>query len=750
MRDQEPRGGGLIGTKLLAPVQRDVIPRPAAVAALSTHPGRRLVILRAPAGWGKSSLLQAWHAAEAEDRDFAWFALDANDNDPVRFFSYVIEAMRRLSPGVGARSLQILQAPGASLVDDVLPSLLGELEELPRPSVLVIDDYHLIDSAEVHEAVGMLLEYLPPALEIAISTRTEPPLPLARFRGRGQLAEITTRELRFTASEAETLLNEDQGLGLESAEVERLLGRTEGWPAGLYLAALSLRGRADKQEFINDFAGDDRHLVDYLTAEVLSGQTDELRQFLLVTSLLDRFNASLCDAVTQSDRSAQILREIETSNLFLVPLDDRREWYRYHHLFGELLRHEFRVDQPALEADVHRRAAAWLLEEGSQSEAITHLLRAEDYPTAVELIAESWYPIAASGGQSTVRNWLDSLPQDVSAADPRLCVARALIAISYGQLDEVEPALESITKAPPPPGRYFDGFTSGRQAAGIFATAYRWLLGDLGGCRDAALAALSSGEAPSPWDSLARMRLGASGYWLGDAAEGISNLELGRAGASATPLHPAWISSLGMLALARLEEGDLEIASGLVAEAGDVIREAGLAEYWVCAPTHVASGALMLRAGQIDEAIDELSRGLELAARGSGPTDTAYGQISLGRALSLKGDQQQAERMLVEARWTVESSVDPGPVIAKLLEQAEQELQVTAAPAFDADLLDELSDRELSVLKLMSGDMSQREMGNHLYISFNTVKTHSKHIYRKLGVSQRSDAVARARQLDLI
>jgi LuxR family maltose regulon positive regulatory protein len=359
MGDQEARGSALIGTKLLAPVPRNVISRPEALAALSAHPGRRLAILRAPAGWGKSSLLQAWHASEAGDRDFAWFALDANDNDPVRFFSYVIEAMRRLSPGVGTRSLEILQAPGSSLVDDVLPSLLRELEDLPRPSVLVIDDYHLIESAEVHEAVGVLLEYLPPTLEIAISTRSEPPLALARFRGRGQLAEVTTRELRFTAAEAETLLNGDQDLGLEQAEVERLLGRTEGWPAGLYLAALSLRGRSDKREFIDDFAGDDRHLVDYLTAEVLGGQSDELRRFLLVTSVLDRFNASLCDAVTQSGRSAQILREIETSNLFLVPLDDRREWYRYHHLFGELLRHELRLDQRTPEADLHRRAAAW-------------------------------------------------------------------------------------------------------------------------------------------------------------------------------------------------------------------------------------------------------------------------------------------------------------------------------------------------------------------------------------------------------
>ena len=482
----------------------------------------------------------------------------------------------------------------------------------------------------------------------------------------------------------------------------------------------------------------------------MAGQPEELRQFLLITSLLDRFNASLCDAVTETGRSAQILRQIEKSNLFLVPLDGKRQWYRYHHLFAELLRHELRVDQPGREADVHRRAAAWMLEQGLQSEAITHLLRAEDYSTACDLIAESWYPIAASGGHSTVRNWLDSLPQSISAADARLCVARALVAISFGQLDEVEAALESITNAPPPPGRYFDGFTSAPQAALILGSAHRWLLGDLGGCRDTALAALDSGEAPSPWDSLARIRLGASNYWLGDVAEGISNLELGRAGASATSLKPAWISSLGLLALVRIEEGEPEVASGLVAEARDVIREAGLAEYWVTAPTHLAAGGLMIQAGQIDAAVDELNRGLKLAARGSGPTETACGQIWLARALSLQGDRQQARRTLADARWTVEASLDPGPVVTKLLEREERKLQVTRSDAFDAGLAEELSERELSVLRMMSGDMSQREMGDQLFISFNTVKTHSKNIYRKLGVSQRSDAVARARQLDLI
>ena len=351
----------LVRTKLLPPVRRDVIPRPAALTALTERAGRKLILLRAPAGWGKSSLLQAWHAAEAENRDFAWLALDAGDNDPVRFFSYFIAAIRTLAPGAGARSLEILKAPGASIVGDVLPALIAELENLRRPSVLVLDDYHLIDSGDVHEAIEALLEYEPPNFELAISSRTEPPLSLAKLRGRGQLTEISTRELRFSAAEAEELLNEGQALELPLTEIERLVERTEGWPAGLYLAALSLHGRADPHEFIEDFAGDDRHLVDYLTAEVLGGQSDEMREFLLATSILDRFNASLCDAVTLGDRSAQILRDVERSNLFLVPLDDRRHWYRYHHLFADLLRHELRVAAPVKELDLQRRAAAWML-----------------------------------------------------------------------------------------------------------------------------------------------------------------------------------------------------------------------------------------------------------------------------------------------------------------------------------------------------------------------------------------------------
>lgn len=747
MRSRAP-DSALIWTKLLPPVQREVIPRTAALDLLLPQPGRRLILIRAPAGWGKSSLLQSWGAQSDNARKFAWLALDAGDNDPVRFFAHLIESLHSLSPDVGVRSIDVLKAPGVSLVDDLLPVLLGELEIMPGASILVLDDYHLIDSAEVHEAVDKLIELLPPRLEIAVSTRTEPPLSLARYRGRGQLTEIATRELRFTVDDAQALLNGKLDLELGPAEVERLTERTEGWPAGLYLAALSLRGREHPEAFINDFAGDDRHLVDYLTTEVLEGQCAEIRDFLLRTSFLGRFNASLCDAVTSGNGSAALLRQIERSNLFLVPLDDRRRWYRYHHLFAELLRTEARAINPGAEPEVHEQAANWMLAEGLKTEAVTHLLQAKAFDEAIDLIAESWYPIAASGGQSTVQHWLDQLPREQREKDVRLCVARALVAISLGRLDEVEPALESIREAPAAQGRFHDGFESGQQAEVILRSAYRWLLGDLSGCRETAQDALLSGGPRSGWDSLARIRLGASRFWLGERAEGISDLELGRAGSRLSGLNPAWISSLGLLAMIRAEEGDAETAIDLIAESLATSNELGLAEYWIVAPTHLAQGTLTLAEGRIDEAIAQLNRGLQLASRGSGPIETAYGQVRLAQAHRLRSNAEEATRMLAEARWTVEASVDPGPVISSLLEQETATLSADgSSPA--GDPFEELSERELSVLRMMSGDLTQREIGDHLFISFNTVKTHSKSIYRKLGVTRRTDAVARARQLGI-
>ena len=316
-------GVSLIRTKVHAPISRPLVPRPVLVDRLVHGPPRRLTLVRGQAGWGKSSLLAAWSAADP--RGFAWLALDRGDNDPVRFFLYAIEALKGLADSIGERSASMLRTPGVDIVDHVLPILINELDALPERCVFVLEDYHAVDNAEVHEAVSYLLDHAPATLELVLSTRVEPPLPVSRLRGRGELLEIGSADLQFSVPDAYELLIVQQGLEIEPSDVDRLVDRTEGWPAGLYLAALSLRGREDVHDFIDAFAGDDRNVVDYLTTEVLASQSERARAFMLSTSVMDRFSAPLCDEVVEGTGSAAMLRDIERSNSFLIALDSRRE-----------------------------------------------------------------------------------------------------------------------------------------------------------------------------------------------------------------------------------------------------------------------------------------------------------------------------------------------------------------------------------------------------------------------------------------
>ena len=724
-----------------------MVRREALLARLGRGPTPRLTLVRAPAGWGKSSLLAAWEAEDSEQRPFAWLGLDPGDNDPVRFFLYAIEALRSIAPEVGERSAEVLRAPAVSLVDDVLPLLINELEALPGPAVLAIDDYHVITSSEIHEAVAFLLDHLPPTLELVISTRAEPPLPLARLRGRGDLREVTTTELRFSSAEAATLLEQAEHRDLTGEDVTRLVERTEGWPAGLYLAALSLQGRDDAHEFIRDFTGDDRLVVDYLTAEVLAGQDDDLRDFLLATSVLDRFDARLCDAVTGREGSAAVLRTIESSNLFLVPLDTRREWYRYHHLFAELLRHELRLADPARERELHRRAAAWLREREMPSQAIAHTIAAGDTASAAEQVAEGWMPLVTSGEHETVRRWLDALPRETQEHDARLCVGRAMTAIGSGDLDDVEPWLARAAEAPAA-GPFYDGFASGPAAAACLRTVHRWLTGDLGGCRGIGESALAGESEASPWDAVTSTPLGSAVYWLGDPGEGVERLEAGLRLGRAAEFHAPAISALGMLALVELLFGDARAARERAAAAFALSEEAGLLESWINAPGHAARGGVLLLDGAGEEGCADLERALELTRRVSQQIEAVATLVLLSRAAHEGGDRESARQFLADARWTLESCPDPGPVATALLETEERRLRVSRTRPGPVSA-EEFSDREIAVLRLLSGDLSQREIGNALYISFNTVKTHCKSIYRKLGVSGRADAVARARELEL-
>jgi hypothetical protein len=362
----------LVQSKLQPPTRRELVPRPELVQRLAGGPGRKLTVISAPAGWGKTTLLADWAASEQEKRPFAWLSLDARDAEGARFWTYLMAALRGLQPQLGMAALELLTAPGVDMEREALPVLLNEIETLPQPSVLALDDYHLVDSPQINAGMSYFVEHLPAVCEVAMTTRVEPPLPLARMRVRGELMEIDATQLRFSAAETGELLNDVLQLDLGSGQVDSLCRRTEGWAAGLYLAALSLRQQPDASGFIDDFAGDDRHIVDYLGSEVLAGLGEEVRDFLVRTSILDRLTAPLCDAVTGRKEAARLLPEIERSNLFLIGLDERREWYRYHHLFGELLRRELERSDPDLAPELHRRAAAWFLARGDADGAIRH------------------------------------------------------------------------------------------------------------------------------------------------------------------------------------------------------------------------------------------------------------------------------------------------------------------------------------------------------------------------------------------
>jgi LuxR family transcriptional regulator, maltose regulon positive regulatory protein len=351
-------------SELVAPSARgDEAPRPRSATGVGRSRGagrasgrrrsRKLTLVCAPAGWGKTLLLSEWHASKEESRPFAWVSLDPGDDDPVRFWSYLIAALRTVEPDLGRSALTALPSAGPDLVEVVVSPLINDLANVTRRSVLALDDYHFVRNELIHTSVGYLLRHLPRTTQIAIASRADPPLPLATLRAAGEVTEIRATDLRFTDQEADALLNDALGLGLDAADVELLQVKTEGWPAGLRLAALSVQAQDDRHAFVAAFAGDDRQIGDYLH-DVLAEQPAELRDFLLRTSVLERLCARFCDAVTGSDDARAHVEAIDRSNLFLVALDGRGEWYRYHHLFRDLLRQELAPERP----EPRRRASS--------------------------------------------------------------------------------------------------------------------------------------------------------------------------------------------------------------------------------------------------------------------------------------------------------------------------------------------------------------------------------------------------------
>jgi len=437
----------LVATKLHVPAPRSgLIGRARLIDRLKRGLASRLVLVSAPAGFGKTSLLTQWLAAVAgHGHTVAWLALDKSDNRAPIFWPHLVAAVETAVPGFGAGLLPLLEASG-STTEGVLAALVNELDALSGELYLVLDDYHLIDDQGIQEGVTFLLEHLPAHTHLLITTRADPPLPLALFRARGDLVEIRAADLRFTPEEASTYLNDVMGLDLRPEAVHALETRTEGWIAALQLAALSMQGRDDVAGFITGFTGNDRYIVDYLVDEVLARQPDEIRSFLLRTSILDRLSGPLCDAVTGSGGGKAMLERLERANLLVIPLDDRRQWYRYHHLFADVLRAHLEEEQTQQIPDLHRRASEWYEQQGERSKAIDHALVGGDFERTAALVESALPEMRKARQEMQLRAWVDPLPDEVVRRRPVLAVTFAGALLMSGQFVGVEGRLDDAER----------------------------------------------------------------------------------------------------------------------------------------------------------------------------------------------------------------------------------------------------------------------------------------------------------------
>ncbi|MGD8398656.1 MAG: LuxR family transcriptional regulator, partial [Anaerolineae bacterium] len=458
----------LLQTKLyIPPIRRELVSRPRLIERLNAGLNGCLTLVSAPAGYGKTTLVTQW--LNSTKCPSTWLSLDESDNDPTRFLVYFVAALRTVDADIGKGVLSALQSPQPPPVEAVLTSLINDAAAIPDRILLVFDDYHLIESPPVDNALTFLLEHLPAQMHLVIVTREDPHLSLARLRARGHLTELRAADLRFTASEAADFLNQVMGLELAAEDIAVLERRTEGWIAGLQLAAISMQGREDTAALIKSFAGSHRHVLDYLVEEVLKQQSESIQTFLLQTTVLDRLTGSLCDAIlgrgaddqrSTGDRNTfalqlpsssasgqEILEHLERSNLFVVPLDEERRWYRYHHLFADLLRQRLHQTQPEQVPILHRRASKWYEQNGFVDEAIEHALRAEDFERAADLVEGRAETPWGRGEQIRLQGWLEALPAEQVLSRPQLCIFHAWGLFASGQQSAAEQSLQAAERA---------------------------------------------------------------------------------------------------------------------------------------------------------------------------------------------------------------------------------------------------------------------------------------------------------------
>jgi LuxR family maltose regulon positive regulatory protein len=654
--------GDLLQTKLYVPRLRpSLVPRPHLIEKLNQGLPRKLTLISAPAGFGKTTLVSEW-IAEGK-RPFAWLSLDERDSELTRFLAYFIAALQTLSPEFGKRVSGLLESPQLPATEAILTTLLNEIAIIPQEFALVLDDYHVVNAPAVARALTFLLEHLPPQMHLVITTRADPPLPLARLRARGEINEIRAQDLMFSPEETAVFLNQRHQLNLPATDLLALTARTEGWAAGLQLAALSLKqlSASNRHQFITDFAGEDRYILDYLLSEVLQQQSADRQTFLLRTSLLEELNADLCAAVTGYPRTDMqaILQTLEQENVFLIPLDNRRETYRYHHLFADLLRSRLTQQLPETVTVVHQRASEWFAAHDRLDAAITHSLAAGNTEQAADLLASEALLRHATPGQ--ILGWLDQLPEAVLASHPRLAIRQLWVLLESGQLDEVEARL-------------------------------------------LVLAPTAVGDA--------------------DLAQELLVIQI----------H-----------LARHQQNSAQA----IALSQELLAQLPTPPTPNSLPRQLAAVFGLAEAYRLAEELDAAQIQFEEAARLSelvgSPTYVLRAQLGAAQVQVEQGKWETAVPILQKISDVADDFPQEAALAQSLLAQAPT-VHETISDTFQ----EPLTDRELDVLRWLDSDLTMAEIGAQLFISANTVKTHLKRIYAKLGARGRYEAVAIAKENDLL
>jgi LuxR family maltose regulon positive regulatory protein len=613
---------------------------------------RKLTLISAPAGYGKSTLVSEWirHVKLAA----GWLSLDQEDNDPTRFWTYLLAALRNSHAGLGEATLRLLQAPQPPPILTILTSLLNEIAALDEEIVLVLDDYHLISTPAIHEGLAFILEHQPPGLHLVLLTRADPPLPISQLRARSQLVELRQADLRFTPEETARFLNKFLELDLSDEDLSALDSRTEGWAVGLQLAGLSLQGRADVHQFIRSFTGSHHYVVEYLTEEILRRQTERIQHFLVKTSILDRLCAPLCNAVTGEENGAELLQQLQKNNLFLISLDEEQYWYRYHHLFADVLNGILKKDFPQEDIlALHRRASRWHEQNGTLDETIKHTIEGQDEARAADLIDGYIQTRTTSEELSTLLTWIDVLPPELIQVRPRLCLIKAWAFAFGGQFDSVEQWLQFAEEATQ---RSVNLSERGRILGNV--ATLRAFVADRTGDSARALDFAQKADELLPEDELSGRSmlpyiLGRAYRIEGDLAKASqANADMERFGRAAGNVMTVSMALCEQATLFKLR-GQLHLAADIYHQAAQFIKEHDDGQFVTSALFDVGLSDLSYEQNKQQyarEKVEPIIEYLDQMQWGGSPTDLVLAYTVLARLLGASGDFKGAAEVLTKAR----------------------------------------------------------------------------------------------------